>query len=302
MCHRIKPSSGGRPARSSGRASPRRQLSPLRATRNGDARGSGNAQQTLRGDGQTPGFRRVPAAATGDHRQAGRHDPHPATNPSRQTRSHRPIRVNEPGPFLAASTEPPPQRTLTPGGLRRRARASAPELPPSPTREPQRPAAQSTPRPPASIVGLVRRRRRPNPGPTDSPTDAPSAGAPNGDAAALSGAVAAAAAAAAAGASGAAMTTHTAAPAASRPHVAGAAAAAATAAAAAPGDAATDELGCSHFGRCSGCSLQQGLGGPPLYREAVEFFRGLGLQHVPAVMVVGGGRGAGWGTMGDVGP
>ncbi|PNH10033.1 Trafficking protein particle complex subunit 2 [Tetrabaena socialis] len=43
-------------------------------------------------------------------------------------------------------------------------------------------------------------------------------------------------------------------------------------------------LACAHFGSCSGCSLQHGLAAPPLYDEAVRFFRGLGLEHVPAVM------------------
>ncbi|KXZ41742.1 hypothetical protein GPECTOR_298g806 [Gonium pectorale] len=46
----------------------------------------------------------------------------------------------------------------------------------------------------------------------------------------------------------------------------------------------SSELGCRHFGACSGCSLQDGLAAPPLYGEAVEFFRGLGLDEVPAVM------------------
>ncbi|GLC35480.1 hypothetical protein PLESTM_000328900 [Pleodorina starrii] len=44
------------------------------------------------------------------------------------------------------------------------------------------------------------------------------------------------------------------------------------------------ELGCARFGSCSGCSLQDGLAVPPLYGEAAEFFRGLGLAELPAVM------------------
>ncbi|KAG2497257.1 hypothetical protein HYH03_004841 [Edaphochlamys debaryana] len=44
------------------------------------------------------------------------------------------------------------------------------------------------------------------------------------------------------------------------------------------------ELRCAHFGSCSGCDLQSGLRRPPLYGEAVSYFRGLGLDSVEAVM------------------
>ena len=43
--------------------------------------------------------------------------------------------------------------------------------------------------------------------------------------------------------------------------------------AAAAAQSLKSELGCPHFGECSGCSLQEGLRQPSQFVEAADFFR-----------------------------
>lgn len=43
-------------------------------------------------------------------------------------------------------------------------------------------------------------------------------------------------------------------------------------------------MGCKHFKKCSGCSLDEGANRPPIYERALEFFKNRGLLELPLVV------------------
>jgi hypothetical protein len=56
--------------------------------------------------------------------------------------------------------------------------------------------------------------------------------------------------------------------------------------------AGPDELGCTHFGACAGCTLNSGLASPPTAARAAAFFESLGAPE--GAFRVTAGPAAGW--------